>query len=72
GPSMPRFDREDQRARYCRLMCILFHPWRSVHDLSIDGESWEDSRNRLLPYAQSNSVIANINMLHQCRDSRDD
>ncbi|KAG1885110.1 hypothetical protein F4604DRAFT_1573755 [Suillus subluteus] len=28
-------------ARYCRLMLILFKPWRSAADLRSHGQSWE-------------------------------
>ncbi|KAI0708652.1 hypothetical protein C8Q76DRAFT_627563, partial [Earliella scabrosa] len=74
GPSAPRHDRSEERARYCRLMCLLFAPWRGVDDIRIDGESWEECYDRLHPSFtnHSRSVISNIDMLNECRDSRDD
>jgi hypothetical protein len=43
GPRMPRRDRKDIYPRYCRLMLILFRPWRHSSDLRQPGESWEDT-----------------------------
>ena len=41
GPALPRRDQTEVRARYCRLMVILFKPWRVVSDLRDANESWK-------------------------------
>ncbi|KAH9848179.1 hypothetical protein C2E23DRAFT_709142, partial [Lenzites betulinus] len=74
GPSIPRRDRDADRERYCRLMLILFHPWRDPRDLKSPAETWEDAfsrcRNHFSP--QALSVMDNLQLLHECRDSRND
>ncbi|KAJ7717503.1 hypothetical protein B0H14DRAFT_2303934, partial [Mycena olivaceomarginata] len=33
GPGIPRRDKAETYARYCRLMLIFFKPWRHANDL---------------------------------------
>ena len=33
GPGIPRRDRDNAKDHYCRLMLILFKPWRHAKDL---------------------------------------
>ena len=72
GPAMPRRDQEDARSQYCRLMLTLFRPWRDVADLRLLDESWESSfenfENQLLPCHVA--VLRNMQILNECRDSR--
>ncbi|TFK91100.1 hypothetical protein K466DRAFT_439813, partial [Polyporus arcularius HHB13444] len=74
GPALPRYDREDQRDRHCRLMMILFSPWRTAHDLKDADESWESAyaRAKVGFLAHHLAVIENMAELNLCRDSRDD
>jgi hypothetical protein len=74
GPSIPRRDREQVKERYCRLMLIMFKPWRHARDLRMAGENWSSSfqkfiQNCSLPKKQ---IMDNMQILHECRDSRDD
>lgn len=74
GPAIPRRDRTDVYARYCRLMLIFFKPWRHARDLRKNGQSWEDAFNL---FARNTSAAVkykmdNMQILHECRDSRDD
>ncbi|KAJ7768744.1 hypothetical protein B0H14DRAFT_2402635 [Mycena olivaceomarginata] len=74
GPGIPRRDKSDVYARYCRLMLIFFKPWRHAKDLRKPGQSWTDAFN-LFKQNCSLSVIYkmdNMQILHECRDSRDD
>ncbi|KAJ7056296.1 hypothetical protein C8F01DRAFT_993126, partial [Mycena amicta] len=74
GPGIPRRDRTEVYARYCRLMLILFKPWRNARDLRNQGQSWEDTFKAFLS-SSSESVkykMDNMQILHECRDSRDD
>lgn len=75
GPALPRFDREDERERYCRLMILLFRPWRVPSDLRTNSEdSWESTytvaRETFQP--RHSALQQNIDVLNQCRDSRED
>ncbi|KAF9001048.1 hypothetical protein BDZ89DRAFT_894134, partial [Hymenopellis radicata] len=74
GPGIPRRDRPALYARYCRLMLILFKPWGSAADLRRQGESWPSAFDRFEKDAPSHAkfVINNMQLLHECRDSRDD
>jgi len=74
GPSILRRDRPEVYDRYCRLMLILFKPWRQALDLRTVGESWEgtyEEFERTMGTGHS-QIIVNMQILHECRDSRDD
>ncbi|THU80764.1 hypothetical protein K435DRAFT_601462, partial [Dendrothele bispora CBS 962.96] len=74
GPGLPRRDREATVARHARLMLILFKPWVTISDLKREDESWEEAYRSFLndcgPRIQR--IIDNMQLLHECRDSRDD
>ncbi|KZV60815.1 hypothetical protein PENSPDRAFT_540686, partial [Peniophora sp. CONT] len=74
GPSVPRRDRDEARPQYCRLMLILFKPWRHASDLRDPGQSWEDAFAQFLISCPSHltRVMNNMQLLHECKDSRDD
>ncbi len=74
GPGILRRDRKDVYLRYCRLMLILFKPWSSSHDLREEGQSWVDAFKRFSESAGPSilKVLDNMQILHECRDSRDD
>jgi hypothetical protein len=74
GPAIPRRDRPAVRAKYCRLMLILLKPWRTVQDLRRDFPSWEDA---FIEFERSappriTHLLTNMQVFHECRDSRDD
>ncbi|OSC97383.1 hypothetical protein PYCCODRAFT_1331650, partial [Trametes coccinea BRFM310] len=76
GPPIPRHDRSTELARFCRLMLILFKPWRTPSDLkslSSETDDWvaefESYKSNLLE--RHISVMENMQLLHECRDSRD-
>ena len=74
GPAMPRRDEDLKFMRYCRLMLILFKPWRSVADLREQAETWECAFTAYKQEMESHHVkiLDNMQVLHECRDSRDD
>ncbi|KAJ3538306.1 hypothetical protein NM688_g6538 [Phlebia brevispora] len=74
GPAIPRADREDVHARYCRLMLILFKPWRSAHDLRRTGQSWQEAFEEFHVQCADDvkRVIYNIQFMYECKDSRED
>ncbi|KAJ6522573.1 hypothetical protein B0H19DRAFT_870244, partial [Mycena capillaripes] len=73
GPAMPRRDVEELKEKHARLMLILFKPWRHASDLRTNGQSWQDSyltfRNDCSSFVLK--AIDNIQILHECKDSRD-
>ncbi|KAJ7776560.1 hypothetical protein DFH07DRAFT_731869, partial [Mycena maculata] len=74
GPGIPRRDKPDLRSRYCRLMLIFFKPWRDACDLRENYGSWEEAFEAFVKTC-SQSVIHkmdNMQIMHECRDSRDD
>ncbi|KAJ7611289.1 hypothetical protein FB45DRAFT_687441, partial [Roridomyces roridus] len=74
GPGIPRRDRAELYPRYCRLMLIFFKPWRHSKDLRQPDQSWEDTFNDFAETC-SHTVqrrMDNMQILHECRDSRDD
>ncbi|PBK65644.1 hypothetical protein ARMSODRAFT_860094, partial [Armillaria solidipes] len=59
---------------YCRLMLILFKPWRHASDLRADGQSWVDAFHafREVCTERITFIMNNMQILHECWDSRDD
>ncbi|KAI0335959.1 hypothetical protein GY45DRAFT_1228577, partial [Cubamyces sp. BRFM 1775] len=74
GPSMPRGDRDCSRERYCRLMLLLFKPWRQPQDLVVEGCTWEQvfSSAEVTLNERHKHIMENMQLLHECKDSRDD
>ncbi|KAG2130946.1 uncharacterized protein EDB93DRAFT_1094566, partial [Suillus bovinus] len=73
GGGIPHQDRPEDYPRYCRLMLILFKPWRSVKDLRREDQSWELSFGTFLSACDIHfkNVMNNMQILHECRDSQD-
>ncbi|KAJ7870311.1 hypothetical protein B0H14DRAFT_2345734 [Mycena olivaceomarginata] len=74
GPGIPRRDKPDVYSRYCRLMLIFFKPWRHAKDLRVRGQSWVDAFDLFKANCQPSvlNMMDNMQILHECRDSRDD
>ena len=74
GPAMPRRDQPEARTRYCRLMVILFKPWRALSDLRDVSESWETVFDEFSPMVDSlhQQIMNNMQVMHECRDSRNE
>ncbi|KAH9848698.1 hypothetical protein C2E23DRAFT_697913, partial [Lenzites betulinus] len=74
GDRVPRSDRgEEEHESWARMMLILFIPWRKPRDLRERTESWSAAFDRQKPLISSQNlrVIANMNVLSECRDVRD-
>ncbi|KAJ6611923.1 hypothetical protein B0H10DRAFT_1808537, partial [Mycena sp. CBHHK59/15] len=73
GPAMPRRDMDDLKQKHAQLMLILFKPWRHACDLRNDRESWVDAYLRFCAICSQFvlEAIDNIQVLHECKDSRD-
>ena len=74
GPSIPRRDQPEVFERYCRLMLILFKPWRRPGDLRTPNHSWATSFSDFVTgmAVGHRAIVENMQVLHECRDSRDD
>ena len=74
GPAMPRRDHAEAHARYCRLMLILFKPWRMLSELRESADSWESTFEifRQSMDIDHQHVLNNMQVMHECRDSRND
>ncbi|KAH9848474.1 hypothetical protein C2E23DRAFT_699536, partial [Lenzites betulinus] len=74
GDHIPRSDRGDEeKEAWARMMLILFVPWRRPTDWRRPDESWLEaltSRRHKISAAHE-KVIANMNVLSECRDVRD-
>ena len=73
GPQISRQDREERRDRYSRATATLFIPWKSVRDLCDMNQSWSDalSAQQQNISGQSQKIIENIQLLHECKTDRD-
>ncbi|KAJ8473599.1 hypothetical protein ONZ45_g16233 [Pleurotus djamor] len=74
GPGLPRRDRAETEERHAKVMLTLFKPWRTPSDLKSVHETWHQSYQAFLMTAarHSRDVIDNMQLLHECRDSKDD
>jgi len=74
GPSLPRRDRPILYSNYCRLMLILFKPWFHASDLRQRQQSWIEAFTEFMTVCPDRfrRVMDNMQILHECRDSRDD
>ncbi len=74
GPAIPRRDREDVKERYCKLMLLLFKPWQCVDDLKDGSRTWAEEFDIFKETAPSSAltVMNNMQILHECKDNRDD
>ncbi|KAI0735618.1 hypothetical protein C8Q76DRAFT_610428, partial [Earliella scabrosa] len=74
GERIPRSDREEEeKLKWARMMLILFTPWRQPSDLKTTNETWLEAfeRRRSIITVEHEKVIANMNVLSECRDVRD-
>ncbi len=74
GKRIARNDRSDEeRESWARTILVLFVPWRAPADLKYAGESWMDSYDRHQRHIplHHRTIIANMNVLNECRDARD-
>ncbi|KAF8221096.1 hypothetical protein L208DRAFT_1041378, partial [Tricholoma matsutake] len=73
--SVPRRDREESYAKYCRLMLTLFKPWRMAFDLWQPTESWstafEKYKSSPLCPNEFKELMDNMQLLHECKDNHD-
>ncbi|KAJ7626987.1 hypothetical protein FB45DRAFT_749408, partial [Roridomyces roridus] len=74
GPGIPRRDKPEIYPRYCRLMLIFFKPWRHAKDLRDAGQTWEKAFELFIQTCtrEVKQKMNNMQILHECRDSRDD
>ncbi|THU94166.1 hypothetical protein K435DRAFT_575809, partial [Dendrothele bispora CBS 962.96] len=75
GPGLPRRDKESSTMKHARLMLILFKPWVTVSDLKSESQTWKEAYDDFLQNScalRLRRVIDNMQLLHECRDSRDD
>ncbi|KZT56593.1 hypothetical protein CALCODRAFT_418775, partial [Calocera cornea HHB12733] len=71
GPSLPRCDRSlEEKNQWCRAVLILFKPWRTLGDLRLLGETWEQAYDRTDFGEKHLQTIKNIGVLNECRDAR--
>jgi hypothetical protein len=75
GPSIPHRDNPDVLERYCHLMLIFFKPWRHPAKLLQSAPSWQVGYTLMLASDQflyhHLQTINNMQLLHECKDSRD-
>ncbi|TEB29564.1 hypothetical protein FA13DRAFT_1632013, partial [Coprinellus micaceus] len=74
GCALPRRDRPDVFKRYCRIMLLFFKPWVKLTDLKESFETWQDAFadfETTCPMVVK-TIMDNMQLLHECRDSKDD
>ncbi|KAJ7700925.1 hypothetical protein B0H14DRAFT_2275343, partial [Mycena olivaceomarginata] len=74
GPGIPGRDKKELREKYCRLMLIFFKSWRYAKDLKLTHTTWEHAFNEFVKTCASSVLfkMSNMQILRECRDSRDD
>ncbi|KAJ7018240.1 hypothetical protein C8F04DRAFT_893349, partial [Mycena alexandri] len=73
GPALPKRQDPAFIEKHSRLMLILFKPWRHASDLRAEGQSWSDAYADFIPSIPADALerIENMQLLHECKDSRD-
>ncbi|KZT08010.1 uncharacterized protein LAESUDRAFT_607270, partial [Laetiporus sulphureus 93-53] len=73
GKPLPRHDKGD-RESYCQSMLTFFNPggWHTGSDLKTVEQNWESVFNQTVFSTDHVRVMANMNVLYECRDARDD
>ena len=74
GPAIPRRDREELKEKHARLMLVLFKPWATPRQLREPNRSWSQEYSLFVEHcdARVRHMIDNMQVLHECRDARDD
>jgi hypothetical protein len=74
GPSLPRRDHSECYTKYCRIMLILFKPWRHATDLREQGETWEAAFEIFKSLYSADIIILmkNMQLLHECQENGHD
>ena len=72
GNRLPRSSEGDEL--YCLTMLMLFKPggWRNPCDIKAPELSWRQAFDSTVFDTHSVSVMANMNVLYECQDARDD
>ncbi|KZT05073.1 uncharacterized protein LAESUDRAFT_636206, partial [Laetiporus sulphureus 93-53] len=73
GKPLPRHDKGD-REEYCQTMLTFFVPggWRCANDVKLPTETWDAVFHRTTFAPEHLQIMANMNVLYECRDARDD
>ncbi|KAJ7018892.1 hypothetical protein C8F04DRAFT_976470, partial [Mycena alexandri] len=73
GPALPKRSDPALVEKHARLMLILFKPWRHAVDLREPGQKWSEAYQEFLLTCPREHVdrIENMQLLHECKDSRD-
>jgi hypothetical protein len=72
GYRIPSFKNDCES--YSRTMSILFYPWRTFLDVKkCNDKSWSENFEQLYPLLSTfdKKIIKNINISHECKESRD-
>ncbi|KZO91133.1 hypothetical protein CALVIDRAFT_456737, partial [Calocera viscosa TUFC12733] len=71
GPTLPRRDRsEEEKEQWCRAMLLLFKPWRSDSDIIESHPTWSSAWNGFPFQDAHRRIMVNMDLLHQCKDAR--
>ena len=74
GPSIPHPLRSAAaEEQWAKAVLLLFVPWRNLLDMRSIDESWMSAYNRQchLISSRSRTIVANINVLNECKEARD-
>ena len=73
GPSIVRRDQPENMIRYHRLMLMFFKPWTVPQDLKGNHPNYATAFQDHFPEGTRwSKIMNNMQILHECRDSRDD
>ena len=74
GPSLPHRNQSENYAKYCRIMLILFKPWRNAANLRKQGETWETAFDNFKNSCSADikNLMNNMQLLHECRENGHD
>ncbi|KAJ7023289.1 hypothetical protein C8F04DRAFT_892382, partial [Mycena alexandri] len=73
GPALPKRSDLAFVEKHARLMLIFFKPWRHAADLRQPGQKWREAYHEFLLVCDADDLerIENMQLIHECKDSRD-
>ncbi|KAJ3551346.1 hypothetical protein NM688_g4757 [Phlebia brevispora] len=74
GPALPRRDKPEVYQKYCRLMLLLFKPWRTAADLRNMDQSWSEAFELFQEECppELTRIMNNMQAIHECKDNSGD
>jgi hypothetical protein len=71
GGYFPRDDNPETYTHYCACMLAALKPWRNLHELKPEGQSWQEAYDQFRSEARPETIriLSNMQYYYECRDA---